>query len=169
MTLRSKHLAALESDIANHPDVAMIFGCSAMLMLMLRLSPPSWFSVWHCHRQKVTRWVCSLSHLSISSCLSICLLLPLLLPSLHLFLSAGAAAAAAAVSLCLPVSLQLFHLHQVLRLIPVSLQLFHLHRIHLRGMSSCFFFITILILYSFSHLSALRCDTSKLLKSTIQN
>ena len=41
MTLRSKHLAALESDIANHPDVAMIFGCSAMLMLMLRLSPPS--------------------------------------------------------------------------------------------------------------------------------
>jgi xanthosine utilization system XapX-like protein len=30
MTLRSKHLAALNTDIANHPDVKMIFGESTM-------------------------------------------------------------------------------------------------------------------------------------------
>jgi hypothetical protein len=30
MTLRSKHLAALPSDIANHPDVVMIFGDATM-------------------------------------------------------------------------------------------------------------------------------------------
>jgi hypothetical protein len=30
MTLRSKHLAALESEIAHHPDVTMVFGDSTI-------------------------------------------------------------------------------------------------------------------------------------------
>lgn len=38
MTLRSKHLAALGTEIANHPDVRSIFGDSTMQASMIEMS-----------------------------------------------------------------------------------------------------------------------------------
>lgn len=38
MTLRSKHLAALSTDIANHPDVRMIFGDSTMQASLVEMA-----------------------------------------------------------------------------------------------------------------------------------
>ena len=38
MTLRSKHLQALESNVANHPDVKLIFGDSTMQASLLEIA-----------------------------------------------------------------------------------------------------------------------------------
>jgi hypothetical protein len=40
MTLRSKHLSALESSVANHPDVKLIFG-DATMQVPLEQTPAS--------------------------------------------------------------------------------------------------------------------------------
>jgi hypothetical protein len=38
MTLRSKHLSALQSDIANHPDVKYIFGDATIQVALEHIS-----------------------------------------------------------------------------------------------------------------------------------